>query len=158
MLLHQIEGKFRNSVRNISLPNSCDVHSSEVPIVASLSPESNAELLLDLDNAGEVSSSLNSPLLFWGETNPGDLCGSLCGGVILWSLSTSLPCLSNIMLNLLNSFLFKLKTVNKPCYNDWLCLHDYTKVIGLKRKQHLFGAERLKWFLLFIGIDISGKC
>ena len=30
-------------------------------------------------------------------------------------------------------------------------------MIGLKRKQHLFGAEKLKWFLLFSEIDILGK-
>ena len=30
------------------------------------------------------------------------------------------------------------------------------KMIGLKRKLHLFGAEELKGFLLFSGIDISG--
>ena len=65
--------------------------------------------------------------------------------------SVSLLWLSNIMLNLLTkssfdiSLLFKLKhaaislllwTVNKPCYNGSLCLHEYTKVIGLKRKRH----------------------
>ena len=80
--------------------------------------------------------------------------------------------LSNIMLNLSTksssdiSLLFKLKyaaislilwTVNKPYYNDSLCLHEYTKMIGSKRKRHLFGAKKLKWFLLFSGIDISGK-
>ena len=63
------------------------------------------------------------------------------------------------MLNLLTknffdiSLLFKLKyaavslilwTVNKPCYNDSLCLHEYTKTTGLKRKLHLFGAKKLK--------------
>ena len=91
-----MEENCRNSVRNISLLNSFDVHCREKPIVASLSPESNEELLLNLDDAGEVPSSLNSPLLFAiaivfsGETNPGDLCGSLCGEVILWSLITSL--------------------------------------------------------------------
>ena len=31
-------------------------------------------------------------------------------------------------------------------------------MIGLKGKRHLFGAEKLKWFLLFSGIDISVKC
>ena len=99
-----MEGNFRNSVRNVSLSNYFDVHCREIPIVASLSPESNVELLLDLDNAGEVSSNPNLSLLFaitfCGETNPGDLSGSLLGEVILWSLSTSLPWLSNIMLNL----------------------------------------------------------
>ena len=30
-------------------------------------------------------------------------------------------------------------------------------MIGLKGKRHLSGAEKLKWFLLFSGIDISGK-
>ena len=74
-------------------------------------------------------------------------------------LSTSLLWLSNIMLNLLtkSSFdillLLKLKyaaisnilwTVNKPCHNDSLCLHEYAKMIGLKRKRHLFGAKKLK--------------
>ena len=45
---------------------------------------------------------------FWA--NPGDLCGSLCGEVMLWSLSTSLSYLSNIMLNFLTKshFTFKL--------------------------------------------------
>ena len=81
--------------------------------------------------------------------------------------------LSNIMLNLSTksssdiSLLFKLKyaaislilwTVNKSCYNDSLCFHEYTKMTGLKRKRHLFREEKLKWFLLFGGIDISGKC
>ena len=64
-------------MRNVSLSTSFDVHCRETPIVASLSPESNVELLLDLDNAIEVSSNPNSPLLFaiafCGETNPGDL-------------------------------------------------------------------------------------
>ena len=46
-------------------------------------------------------------------------------------------------------------TVNKPCYNDPLSFHKYTKIIGLKRKRHLFGAKKLN---LFSGIDISGKC
>ena len=101
-----------------------------------------------------------------------DLCGSF-GKRIFWSFSIALPWLSKIMLNLLTkrffdiSLLFKLKyaaislilwTVNKSCYNDSLCLHEYSKMIGLKRKRHLFGAEKLKWFLLFSGIDISGKC
>ena len=36
---------------------------------------------------------------FW--TDPRDPCGSLCGEVMLWSLSTSLSSLSNKMLNLL---------------------------------------------------------
>ena len=35
-------------------------------------------------------------------------------------------------------------TVNKPCYNDSLCLHEYTKIIRLKRKGHLLGAKKLK--------------
>ena len=109
-----MEGNFRNSVRIVSLSNSFDVHCREIPIVASLSPESNVELLLDLDNAGEVSSNPNLPLLFaitfCGETNPGDLSGSLRGEVILWSLSTSLPWLSNIMLNL--SFKLKYATIS----------------------------------------------
>ena len=35
-------------------------------------------------------------------------------------------------------------TVNKPCYNDSLCLHEYTKVIRLKKEGHLLGAEKLK--------------
>ena len=93
--------------------------------------------------------------------------------LFFWSFSISLPWLSNIMLNLITkssfdiSLLFKLKyaaislilqNVNKPCYNDSLCWHEYTKVIGVKRKRHLFRAEKLKWFLLFSGIDISGKC
>ena len=43
------------------------------------------------------------------------------------------------------------------CYNDSLCLHEYSKMIGLNRKRHLFGAEKLKRFLLLSGIDISGK-
>ena len=29
-------------------------------------------------------------------------------------------------------------------YNDSLRLHEYTKMIGLKRKRLLFGAEKLK--------------
>ena len=93
--------------------------------------------------------------------------------LFFWSFSISLPWLSNIMLNLITkssfdiSLLFKLKyaaisliwqNVNKPCYNDSLCWHEYTKVIGVKRKRHLFRAEKLKWFLLFSEIDISGKC
>ena len=53
---------------------------------------------------------------------------------------------------------FMLFTVNKLRYNDSLNLHEYTKMIGLKRKRHLFGAKKLKLFLLFSGIDISGKC
>ena len=28
-------------------------------------------------------------------------------------------------------------------------------MIGLKRKRHLFGVEKLKWFLLLSGIDIQ---
>ena len=91
-------------------------------------------------------------------TNPRDLCGTFDNG-IFWSFSISLPWLSDIMLNLLSkcsfdiSLLFKLKyaaislilfTVNKPCYNDSLCFHEYTKIIGLKRKRHLFGAKELK--------------
>ena len=71
------------------------------------------------------------------------------------------------MLNLLNkssfdiSLLFKLKyaaislilwTVNKPCYNDSFCLHEYTKMIGLKRKRHLFGAKKSE-----STFDISSK-
>ena len=31
--------------------------------------------------------------------------------------------------------------MKKPCYNDSLSLHEYTKIIGLKRKRHLFGAN-----------------
>ena len=104
-----MEGNFRNSVRNVSLSNPFDVLCREVPIVASLPPESNVELLLDLDNAGEVSSNPSLPLLFaiafCGETNAADLSGSLCGEVILWSLSTSPPWLSYIMFKLS----FKLK-------------------------------------------------
>ena len=78
---------------------------------------------------------------------------------IFRSFSISLPWLSNIMLNSLTkssldiSLLFKLKyaaislilwTVNKPCYNNSLCLHEYTKMIGLKRKQHLLAEKKLK--------------
>ena len=33
------------------------------------------------------------------------------------------------------SILLILWSVNKPCYNDSLCLHEYTKMIGLKRKR-----------------------
>ena len=51
-------------MRNVSLSNSFDVLCREIPIVVSLSPESNVELLLDLGNAGEVSSHPNSSLLF----------------------------------------------------------------------------------------------
>ena len=32
----------------------------------------------------------------------------------------------------------------KQYYTDSLCLNEYTKTIGLKRKRHLFGAEKLK--------------
>ena len=102
-------------MRNVSLSTSFDVHCRETPIVASLSPESNVELLLDLDNAIEVSSNPNSPLLFaiafCGETNPGDLSDSLCREVILWSVSTSLPWLSNIIVvqvEVRSHFTFKL--------------------------------------------------
>ena len=28
-------------------------------------------------------------------------------------------------------------TVNKPCYNDSLCLHEYAKMIGLKTFTHV---------------------
>ena len=48
--------------------------------------------------------------------------------------------------------------MNKPCYNDSFCLHEYSKMIGLKRKRHLFGVEKLKWFLLLRRIDILAKC
>ena len=41
--------------------------------------------------------------------------------------------------------------------NDSICLHEHSKMIGLKRKQHLFEAEKLEWFLLLGGIGISGK-
>ena len=55
-----------------------------------MSPESNVELLFDLDNAGEVFSNPNSSLLFaiafCCEMNPRDLSVSWCGEVILWSL------------------------------------------------------------------------
>ena len=61
MLFTQMKGNFGNSVKNVSLSNSFDVHCREVPIVNSLSPEPN---VLDLDNAGEVSSSPNSPIMF----------------------------------------------------------------------------------------------
>ena len=27
--------------------------------------------------------------------------------------------------------------MNKPCYNDSLCLRQYSKMIGLKRKRHV---------------------
>ena len=47
--------------------------------------------------------------------------------------------------------------MNKPCYYDSFCLLEYTKMIGLKREQHLSGTKKLKWFLLLSGIDISGK-
>ena len=30
-------------------------------------------------------------------------------------------------------------------------------MIGLLKRQYLFGAEKLKWFLLFSGIKISGS-
>ena len=49
-------------------------------------------------------------------------------------------------------------TVNKPYYDGSLCLHEYSKMIGLEGKRHLLGEEKLKRFLLFSGIDISGKC
>ena len=41
---------------------------------------------------------------------------------------------------------------------DSLYLPEYTKMIGLKRIRHLFGAEKLEWFLLVSGIDNSGEC
>ena len=59
-----MERNFRNSFRNVYVSNSFDRHCKEVPIAASLSPESNVELLLDLDNAGDVLSYPNPPLLF----------------------------------------------------------------------------------------------
>ena len=37
-------------------------------------------------------------------------------------------------------------------------INTQKKIIGLKRKRHFFGGEKLKWFLLFSGIDISAKC
>ena len=48
-------------------------------------------------------------------------------------------------------------TANKPYDNDSLGLHEYTKMIGLKRKRHLFGAEKLKLFLLLSGIESVSK-
>ena len=123
---------------------------------------------------------------FW--TNLEALCGSFDKGIFWSFDHVGLLWWSNIMSNLLIkssfdiSLLFKLKyaaislilwishiilmhinvilshiNVNKPC-SDSLCLPEYTKVIGLKRKRHLLGAEKLKWFLLFSRIDISGKC
>ena len=89
--------------------------------------------------------------------DPGDLCG-LFGNGIFWSFS-SLPWFSNIMLNLLTkssfdiSLLLKLKyeaispvlwIVNKSCYNESLCLHEYTKMIGLKNlNDFYFSAESI---------------
>ena len=35
---------------------------------------------------------------------------------------------------------FVLWAVNKSCYNGLLCLNEYSKMICLKRKRHLFGA------------------
>ena len=35
---------------------------------------------------------------------------------------------------------FVLWAVNKSCYNGSLCLNEYSKMICLKRKRHLFGA------------------
>ena len=98
---------------------------------------------------------------FW--TNQWDLCGS-SGKLIFFSFSISLHWLSNIKLNLLtkSSFdillLFKFKcsaicfilwTVNKRCYNDSLCLHEYANMISLERKGHLLRGKKLKWFLVF---------
>ena len=113
------EGNFCNSVRNVSLSNFFDVHCREVLVVASLSPKSNVELLLDFVQAGKVLIVLNWLVLvakyFEVEKNWGDLCVSLCGELILCSFSTILPCLSNIMLTLLTesslniSLLFRLK-------------------------------------------------
>ena len=40
--------------------------------------------------------------------------------------------------------LFILWTVNKAYYGDSLCLHEYTKMVGFKRKRHLFEAKKLK--------------
>ena len=152
-------------MRNVSLSTSFDVHCRETPIVASLSPESNVELLLDLDNAIEVASNPNSPLLFaiafCGETNPGDLSDSLCREVILWSVSTSLPWLSNIIVvqvEVRSHFTFKLY------HGLWIThaimthfVYMITQKWLVKTKRHLFRAEKLKWFLLFSGIDISAK-
>ena len=77
---------------------------------------------------------------FW--TNPGDLCGSLCGEVMLSSFRISLSLLSNIMKPFY--FLVILWTVNKSCYNDSLCLNECSKMIVLKRKRQLFGGGKLK--------------
>ena len=98
---------------------------------------------------------------FW--TNTGSICGLLCGEEIFWPFSTRLPWLTNIMLDWLTessfdiSLLFKLKyrAILGLSYNDLLCLHEYTKMIGLRRKRQFFGVKKLKWFLLFSGIDIQ---
>ena len=94
---------------------------------------------------------------------PGDLCGSFSKGNF-WSFSLSLPWLSNIKLNLLTkssfdiSLLLKLKyavislilwTMNKLCYSDSLCLHEYTN--ERKRKKATFGRSEK------VEINISGK-
>ena len=76
----------------------------------------------------------------------------------IWLLSyENKPC-CNMNIRELNKNIRELvMSLNKPCYNDSLCLHEYTKIIGLKRKRHFFGAEKLKWFLLSSRIDISEK-
>ena len=68
-----------------------------------------------LNTCNVVKKRLKHSVFLWNlrnfeEKNPGDLCGSLCGEVVLWSFSTSLSLLSNIMLNLLtkSNFTFKL--------------------------------------------------
>ena len=98
---------------------------------------------------------------FW--KNPRDFCGS-SGKGIFWSFSIGLLWFSNIMLNLLTksffdiSLLFKLKyaavsltlwTVNKPCYNDSLCLQEYTKNTCLKKKSTFIRSKKVQMIFTF---------
>ena len=109
---------------------------------------------------------------FW--TNLGDLCGLLCGEAVFWLFCTILPWLSNIMLNLLTkssfdiSLLFKLKYaailllrccelwISHVIMNHFVYTNTQT-MISLKRNRQFLGVKKLKWFLLFSGVDISGS-
>ena len=74
------------------------------------------------------------------------------------TLNRNVPCLLKVAANLFQALTYFISwTVNNSCYNGSLCLHDHTKMIGSNRKRHLFGVVKLKWFLLFNGINISGK-
>ena len=56
------------------------------------------------------------------EQNPGDPCGSFCGEGVFWSFSTSVPWLSNIMLNLLSKSFFDISLLFKLNYAAILLL------------------------------------